>query len=72
MELAASIEPYLCPTAAFLMKEDNEFYRSCQTEYEASQHANTFSLMWNMSILNPKNRIDNLELPEQQSWRIDG
>ncbi|KAK6066023.1 protein kinase-like domain protein [Seiridium cupressi] len=63
MELSVkAIQEVVHPTAAFV-------------SYECTQSQPTTALppaSWDSSLLNPKNRIDSLDLPERPLWRIDG
>jgi hypothetical protein len=63
MELCAeSIQQAVHPTAAFVsLAQGNDAW------WEA-----TTGPSWANSLLNPKNRIDSLDLPMTQLWRIDG
>lgn len=72
MELAASIDRYLCPTAAFLDKAGCDLFRTSQAEYEELQDSNKSALRWSLSIHNPKNRLASLEVTKTAKWRIDG
>ena len=62
MELAASIDRFLCPTAAFLDKVNCDFFRTCQAEYEELKDSNKSTLLWNLSVHNSKNRVASLEV----------
>ncbi|KAI1190654.1 hypothetical protein F5B17DRAFT_49642 [Nemania serpens] len=57
-----TVEEVVHPTAAFLQVSDEG--QSCPED--AAQPS------WEDSLLNPKNRIDSLDLPETPLWRIDG
>ncbi|KAI3329437.1 hypothetical protein HD806DRAFT_286640 [Xylariaceae sp. AK1471] len=57
-----TIEAVVHPTAAFLRASDNLWLYS----EDASQPS------WEDSLLNPKNRIDSLDIPDNPLWRIDG
>lgn len=72
MELATSIDRYLCPTAAFLDKAGCDFFRTSQAEYEELQDSNNSTFLWSLSIHNPKNRLGSLEVTKSARWRIDG
>jgi hypothetical protein len=63
MELSArAIQEVVHPTAAFTSHDGSQ-----------QQPASLFlSPPWDQSLLNPKNRIDSLEVPEQPLWRVDG
>ncbi|KAF7537833.1 hypothetical protein G7054_g3380 [Neopestalotiopsis clavispora] len=63
MELCEkAIQAVVHPTAAFQADDD--------TDVQPATASPTAS--WDSSLLNPKNRIDSLELPENPLWRIDG
>ncbi|KAI0175656.1 hypothetical protein GGR52DRAFT_322697 [Hypoxylon sp. FL1284] len=69
MDLSTSaIEEVVHPTAAFCSPPSDA--------QEASEAATALDsgpeFSWGTSLLNPKNRIDSLELPENPLWRIDG
>ncbi|KAI0394004.1 hypothetical protein F5Y17DRAFT_276044 [Xylariaceae sp. FL0594] len=57
-----SIEEVVHPTAAFLKP----------TEDDQTQSDEKCQPSWEDSLLNPKNRIDSLDLPDEPFWRIDG
>ncbi|KAI0101665.1 hypothetical protein GGR51DRAFT_550966 [Nemania sp. FL0031] len=57
-----SVEEVVHPTAAFLRPSDEVRLYS----KDAPQPS------WEDSFLNPKNRIDSLDLPDRPLWRIDG
>ncbi|KAJ8127366.1 hypothetical protein O1611_g6270 [Lasiodiplodia mahajangana] len=57
-----SVEEVVHPTAAFLRASDEVRLYS----KDAPQPS------WEDSLLNPKNRIDSLDLPDSPLWRIDG
>lgn len=64
MELSEeSIHDVIHPTAAL-----------CNAQYsDAAQHvASHTDVAWDQSFLNPKNRINSLEIPRRALWRIDG
>ena len=63
MELSPEvIYNVLHPTAAF-----SQLPRKAAEDYAAPTAPN-----WETSFLNPKNRIDSLDLPQRPMWRIDG
>ncbi|KAI5865744.1 hypothetical protein GGS23DRAFT_593922 [Durotheca rogersii] len=72
MELAASIEPFLCPLAAFLDPNDNDFYRLCQAEHNELVNENQSTLIWGLSACNPCNRVNAFSSKTDHSWRVDG
>ncbi|KAI1127714.1 hypothetical protein F5Y10DRAFT_277929 [Nemania abortiva] len=57
-----TVEEVVHPTAAFLRESDEARLYS----KDAPQPS------WEDSLLNPKNRIDSLDLPDSPLWRIDG
>lgn len=57
-----TVEEVVHPTAAFLRGSDEG--------QPSSEHASQLS--WADSLLNPKNRINSLDLPDKPLWRIDG
>ncbi|OAA73246.1 Protein kinase-like domain protein [Cordyceps fumosorosea ARSEF 2679] len=42
------------------------------TAYPDQESSTEDTLYWQSSILNPKNRVDSLDLPRDPCWRIDG
>jgi hypothetical protein len=63
-----AIHDIIHPTAAFSLEENEP---AILLE-EALPGTRTVGESWADSQLNPKNRIDSLDLPEQPLWRIDG
>jgi hypothetical protein len=62
MELSPRvIQEVIHPTAAFVFHPSSREPR-----------ASVVSRSWDETMLNPKNRIDSLEIPEKPLWRIDG
>ncbi|KAJ8108107.1 hypothetical protein ONZ43_g6527 [Nemania bipapillata] len=57
-----TVEEVVHPTAAFLRASDEARLYSKDAQQPS----------WGDSILNPKNRIDSLDLPDRPLWRIDG
>ncbi|KAI1173873.1 hypothetical protein F4777DRAFT_420640 [Nemania sp. FL0916] len=57
-----TIEEVVHPTAAFLQASDDTRLYSKDVPQPS----------WEDSLLNPKNRIDSLDLPSKPLWRIDG
>lgn len=72
MELAASVELFICPSAPFLTPIDSEVFRTCQTEYDERQNDNRSGVRWNYSLMNPRNRLNALPPVMKPQWRIDG
>jgi hypothetical protein len=67
MELSlTAIHDIIHPTAAFAL--ESEGYGNITPSFHGDQTDNC----WELSQLNPKNRIDSLNLPDQPLWRIDG
>ncbi|KAI8961858.1 hypothetical protein F5Y11DRAFT_210333 [Daldinia sp. FL1419] len=69
MELSpVAIGEVVHPTAAY--------YQPPQETQEQLERLNTldryYGLPWEGSLLNPKNRIDSLDLPQNPLWRVDG
>ncbi|KAI0164715.1 hypothetical protein GGR57DRAFT_209516 [Xylariaceae sp. FL1272] len=66
MELtSAAIEEVIHPTAAFLQAPSPRW----RTSFD---NGSTLHPTWDDSLLNPKNRMDSLDLPDNALWRIDG
>lgn len=66
MELSEqSIHDVIHPTAAFV-NTNNDTYTRKQPD------VTTADATWDESALNPKNRIDSLEIPKNPLWQIDG
>ncbi|KAJ6787891.1 hypothetical protein PWT90_07821 [Aphanocladium album] len=64
MELSHEIlRQVVLPTAAFYTPP------ACNADGGAAEPAET---CWQDSLLNPKNRVDSLDFPQNPSWRIDG
>lgn len=64
MELCErAIQAVVHPTAAFTADDDDDHVQPA-TDCPAAS--------WDASLLNPKNRIDSLDLPAFPLWRIDG
>ncbi|KAI0863092.1 hypothetical protein F4860DRAFT_502225 [Xylaria cubensis] len=57
-----TIEEVVHPTAAFLRASGER----------VPQPEANIQLPWEDSLLNPKNRIDSLDLPDSPLWRVDG
>lgn len=65
-----AIHDIVHPTAAF---SRDEYNTECEhRDIEEPAHSKCASNDWENSQLNPKNRIDSLDLPEPPLWRIDG
>ncbi|KAI1356837.1 hypothetical protein F5Y01DRAFT_6060 [Xylaria sp. FL0043] len=58
-----AVEEVVHPTAAFLWASGGEARLYSEDAPQPS---------WDDSLLNPKNRIDSLDLPDNPLWRIDG
>ncbi|KAI1279148.1 hypothetical protein F5Y07DRAFT_387679 [Xylaria sp. FL0933] len=58
-----AVEEVVHPTAAFLRASGGEARLYSEDAPQPS---------WDDSLLNPKNRIDSLDLPDNPLWRIDG
>ncbi|CAJ2500994.1 Uu.00g038470.m01.CDS01 [Anthostomella pinea] len=68
MELSArAIEEAVHPTAAFCPFPDET-----RTAHAHAHQHTAPQPSWGDSLLNPKNRIDSLALPDDPLWRIDG
>ena len=61
-----SIHDVIHPTAAFCDPPADSNHALNSTKGQEA------SVDWEESFLNPKNRIDSLEVPQQPLWRIDG
>lgn len=72
MEFATIIEPLICPLAAFLDPNDNDFYRLCQAEHDELANENQSTLLWTSSVCNPCNRLNAFYPKTNDSWRVDG
>lgn len=65
MELSEkAIQDVVHPTAAFAP--------ACDGPHAHPTTARCPSASWDGSVVNPKNRIDSLDLPERPLWRVDG
>jgi hypothetical protein len=63
MELSVkAIQEIVHPTAVFAGYDDSQ----------TQPASDSLSVAWHESLLNPKNRIDSLDLPARPLWRIDG
>ncbi|KAI8632163.1 hypothetical protein F5Y19DRAFT_419794 [Xylariaceae sp. FL1651] len=60
-----SIEEVVHPTAAFIQASGG-------TRRDRINSEDALHLSWEDSLLNPKNRIDSLDIPNRPLWRIDG
>ncbi|KAI0482335.1 hypothetical protein GGR56DRAFT_182077 [Xylariaceae sp. FL0804] len=70
MELSArAIEQVVHPTAAFASPAAEAV---CDAEQQQHAIPTPPSSSWDGSLLNPKNRIDSLDVPCDPLWRIDG
>ncbi|KAI5920045.1 hypothetical protein F4810DRAFT_454514 [Camillea tinctor] len=68
MELCSrAIEEVVHPTAAFFPPSPEE-----ERHETPSTPSGELQVPWESSLLNPKNRVDNLEFPDDPLWRIDG
>lgn len=64
MELSEqAIQDVVHPTAAFAAHDGPHLHPT--TDLPSA-------LLWDDSLLNPKNRIDSLDVPQQPLWRVDG
>jgi len=64
-----AIHDVVHPTAAFVQKST---YERADVLTENSPHSGPVKQGWVASQLNPKNRIDSLDIPSNPLWRIDG
>ncbi|KAH6659978.1 hypothetical protein BKA67DRAFT_653181 [Truncatella angustata] len=58
-----AIQEVIHPTAAFTYYDDSQVQPTTTSPTQVT---------WDNSLLNPKNRIDSLDLPQCPLWRIDG
>jgi serine/threonine protein kinase len=72
MELAGSVQSYICPTAAFLDPSGCLLLSGAESELELSRNPNASEVTWENSTLNPRNRFDDLSPTSSSRWRIDG
>ncbi|KAL2108344.1 hypothetical protein VUR80DRAFT_3946 [Thermomyces stellatus] len=66
---AHAIHDVVHPTAAFVEQSSYANATPSSRDHSGGGRSETG---WERSLLNPKNRIDSLDIPREQLWRIDG
>lgn len=73
MEFAASIVPWISPTAAFLDIAEFRLYWELKDESKLLEEGcNTSQHLWRVSANNPANKIDSFPSSNNRGWRLDG